>query len=342
MMRRVNLHVVSWNLHGVPIFASLRAERMQLAARRMRAMQPSPDIILLQEIFFPCELDVVKDNIGDEFQMVDDMPLREFPPWWVPIANLAGVFMRFRKSGLVAFVNRRWEVVGSQFEEFRVHDYEFKLWEGDGYACKGMHRVDLRHREHGGRVTVFNTHTQAVRRQHEIRTAQITQIAAAAYAVDAEIPVLIAGDFNVRPEEPAYELMTGDFRWQDLTGGPIETCGARLGYAESHREKITRRRDYVFGLSNWRWQFEGSAVEFICNLADDVPYSDHHGLNVKIELHDRRGGPDVAWTEERLPVAAPLAFLAAQTLRGPSTRRAWLLALVAQAIGLIRPTRPKA
>lgn len=324
----MRLHIVSWNLHGVPLAAPRRTERMKLAAKRLQALRPEPDVILLQEVFFPSDLKLLKKRIGGHYRLVDDMPQRAYPPWFLPLVNLGGIVMRFRKSGLVAFVHRRWDVVDSHFEEFRAEELEIKFWEGDGYADKGFHRLDLRHTKNGARVTVFNTHTQSRRRHHEIRKAQISQLAAAAYAVDREIPVVLAGDFNVRPTERTYRLMTEDFRWQDLTRG-LAKCGDRMGFAEGSRERISRRRDYVFALTNTRWQFVGRA-EFICNLAVDVPYSDHHGLDTHIEIRPRLESSDQAEPLSRLGTV-PLAVLAARTLHGPSTRRAWLLALLALA-----------
>jgi endonuclease/exonuclease/phosphatase family metal-dependent hydrolase len=321
----MRVHIVSWNLHGVPILAPRRQARMKLAALRLQSMRPAPDIIVLQEVFLPQDLEILQDNIGADYVTVDNIPQREYPPWFLPFFNLASIFMRFRKSGLVAFVHRRWEVVNDHFDEFHVQDLEVKFWEGDGYADKGMQRIDLRERQSGNRLTVFNTHTQSLRKQQDIRKAQISQLAAAAYAVDRDIPVLIAGDLNVRPEEPLYPIMTRDFRWRDLTKS-VPTCGERFGYVENPREKIARRRDYVFALASAHWRFKGNA-QFICNLAEDVPYSDHHGLDAQIEVtprSDAGSGKPLSSLRSRLP----LAVLAAQVLRGPSTRRAWLLALV--------------
>jgi endonuclease/exonuclease/phosphatase family metal-dependent hydrolase len=321
----MHLHIVSWNLHGVPLAAPRRPGRMKLAAIRLRSMRPRPDVIVLQEIFLPSDLDVLKAHIGDDYVAVDNIPQREYPPWFLPLANLAGIFLRFRKSGLVAFVHRRWEVSDSHFEEFRVQDLEIKFWEGNGYADKGFQRLDLRHRKTGNRVSVFNTHTQSLRSQHEIRKAQVSQLAAAAYAVDRAVPVLIAGDFNVRPYEPLYPTMTRDFRWYDLTT-PVATCGDRFGYVENPRERTARRRDYIFALANARWRFEGNA-RFICNFATDVPYSDHHGLDTHIEIVAESELPEDTNKPLSRHPRLPLAVLAAHTLQGPSTRREWLLAV---------------
>lgn len=318
----MNLRLICWNLHGVPVGTRQRADRMKAAARRIHQIRPWPDVVLLQEVFVPSDIDILRKHLGARFELVDDVPQRAYPPWFLPFLNLGGLFLRFRKSGLLAFVNRKWEIVDSRFEEFRTQDWEVKLWEGDGYADKGFHRLDLRHRKKEQRFSIFNTHTQAVRRQREIRAAQISQLAAAASAVDRDTPVLIAGDFNVRPEEPLYETLTRELRWIDLTRG-MTPCGDSLGYDERRGEKIKRRRDYIFARRDTRWGFRAT-VKLICNFADDVPYSDHHGIEADVQIRRR---PQLEDARTGSAARLSLAALAATTLRGPSTRRAWLLAV---------------
>jgi len=322
-MRLLRVNVVTWNLHGVPIVTPGREDRMKRAGERLRNAQPEPDVILLQEVFFPKDLKILKKRIGKDYVLVDDMPRRAYPPWFIPGLNLGSLFFHFREGGLAAFVHRRWQVTDSRFEEYRAQGSEFKIWEGDGYARKGIHRLDLLHNETRRQLTVFNTHTQSLRAEHELRGIQISQLSTAAYAVDKEVPVLIAGDFNVRPEEPLYKVMTEDFRWIDLTDA-MEKCSERLGYDEAGGEKVNRRRDYVFALPSAHWRFQTRA-KFICNLTDDVPYSDHHGIEASITLRERSWRDDLSSRE--LSRNLPIAVLSARTLLGPSTRRAWLLAL---------------
>jgi endonuclease/exonuclease/phosphatase family metal-dependent hydrolase len=322
-MRRLHVHVVTWNLHGVPIVTPGREERMNLAGNRLRRAQPEPDVILLQEIFFPCDLKILKKRIGKSYFLVDNVPRRAYPPWFIPFLNLGGLFFHFRVAGLAAFVHRRWTVVDSRFEEYRAQGPEFKIWEGDGYARKGIQRIDLLHNESRRPLTVFNTHTQSLRAELELRGMQISQLAASAYAVDDDVPVLIAGDFNVRPQEPLYKVMTEDFRWIDLTA-TMEKCGERFGYEEGARERVSRRRDYVFALPSAHWRF-GTRASFICNLTDDVPYSDHHGIEASITVRERRWQDELSRRD--MPRHLPIAILSASALVGPSTRRAWLLAL---------------
>jgi endonuclease/exonuclease/phosphatase family metal-dependent hydrolase len=335
-MRRLPVHVITWNLHGIPsLTPGRREQRMKLAGDRLRSVDA--DIVLLQEVFFPADLKILKKRIGPDYVLVDDVPRRAYPPWFIPIFNLGGLFMRFRRSGLAAFVHRRWQVLASRFEEYRDETSELRVWEGDGYADKGLQRIELLHHKTRRPLTVFNTHTQSLRAERKVRGRQIGQLAAAAYAVDHDVPVLVAGDFNVRPEEPLYNVMTRDFRWTDLTTR-IDGCGERLGFDEVPGEKCKRRRDYIFALPSARWRL-GAHARFICNIADDIPYSDHHGIEAHISIRERRWQDELSaagrppsprgdhWRGERAAPNVPLAILAAQTLRGPSTRRAWLLAL---------------
>jgi endonuclease/exonuclease/phosphatase family metal-dependent hydrolase len=99
-----------------------------------------------------------------------------------------------------------------------------------------------------------------------------SQVAAvAAYAGRFRGAVVVGGDFNARPHDPALTPMTGRFVEADadhdaFTGGCSRTrCGTGPGYAHP-----TRKIDYVF-LS--RGEFAGVSAR-----VTDAPHSDHVAL----------------------------------------------------------------
>jgi endonuclease/exonuclease/phosphatase family metal-dependent hydrolase len=303
----IDLRLVSWNLHGTPLGSERRRRRMRAAAQAMVTLTPPPNLVLLQEVFLPADAARIERHLGVRFRRVDGIPLKAFPPWFLPLLNLGGLWWSIRRGGLLAFVDDTWEVLGSAFEPFDAEDWEIKLWRGDGYADKGFHRLHLRHRPSGQPLVVLNTHLQSGRTYEDIRAAQLAQLRRAIAAIPVGVPVVIAGDFNVRPTSALYRALTEDLGWRDLTVA-VPNCGT-----EFDRAAAGRWRDYVFLRADGGWGGHAE-VGLICNRKRDRPYSDHHGVDARIRLRPQASA------------ALPLATVAAQVWQGPATRRAWLLA----------------
>ncbi|MFQ5664806.1 MAG: endonuclease/exonuclease/phosphatase family protein [Candidatus Binatia bacterium] len=304
----LRVRLICWNLHGAPITSRLRQPRMRAAAQRILDIEPLPDVVVLQEIFYPADADLLERTLGARYQRVGGIPTKPFPPWFLPFVDLAGLFMRIRKGGLLAFVSHKWDVLQARFEKFDAEECEYRIWHGDGYADKGIQRLDLRHRPSRQTLVILNTHLQSGGAYAAVRSAQVQQLATMASSVEPGVPVLIAGDFNVRPAAPLYDTMVEHLAWQDLTT-QLPNCGTHFDRNAKHG----RWRDYVFARHDAAWRAEAE-VDLICNWWRDMPYSDHHGIDARIRL-SRRSGTDVSWRA-----------LAARVLSGPSTRRAWLLA----------------
>jgi endonuclease/exonuclease/phosphatase family metal-dependent hydrolase len=270
---------------------------MAAAAEEIR--RRDPDVVLLQEVWFAEDAALLRRHLEPAYVAVDTVP------GWLG-----------RKGGLLSFVNakRGWAVVGSRFEQFEREASAWLFWEGDGIGDKGMQLLDLRSGT-GQRLLVINTHLQAeyrVVRYEEVRRSQLRQLARAARGTSPSLPVVAAGDLNTRPEETSlFHEISGE--WFDLTAGAREDCRCGTLAARDEGGETGRWIDYVLTLRRTGWQATAEISQIRSERADE-PFSDHHGIDATVRLEP---GAD-ALSATRL--------LAAAVIRGPSTRRQWLLA----------------
>jgi endonuclease/exonuclease/phosphatase family metal-dependent hydrolase len=285
----LRLHLVSWNVHGT--LTTVRViPRMRAVAREV--VRRSPDIALLQEVWTPVQADLIASGLGSDYARIDTPP--------------GGSIGRI--AGLLAFVSRAsgWRVAGYEFEEFHSSAPAWKVWEGDGLGRKGLLRLDLE--REGVRLVVVNTHLQASYSPGgytEVRRSQLEQLGRSIGTIAAGVPVLVAGDLNVQPSERLYEEISRHF--EDLSAPFRERCGC--GTSVGSGAWI----DYVLVRRAPAWS-ASAALERIVSVRKDYPYSDHHGLDARVQLTPVASG--------RLEPRSR----AARALWGPSTRRAWLRA----------------
>jgi endonuclease/exonuclease/phosphatase family metal-dependent hydrolase len=185
-----------------------------------------------------------------------------------------------RGSGLLGFgrASVGWRVGEPRFHEPGAQAFSFSR---GGFSCE-----------------VLNTHLQAS--DAALRRAQLAQLRALADALEGR-PVLVAGDLDTTPDEPAWQEV-GALR--DLTAPAREACGCGTS---AQPEESSRWLDHLLANVPDGWDVEAE-VSLLRSLRPDVPYSDHHGLDAVLEI--------------TAPArAAPLAALAAARLAGPTTRR---------------------
>jgi len=90
-------------------------------------------------------------------------------------------------------------------------------------------------------------------------------------------PTFIVGDFNMKPDSVAYDLMTKTFT--DVNA--VTANDLRTTYHGYHPEKITDAHiDYCFTDEKIR----AVSQKIIDDLANDMFPSDHYGLYIKLEL----------------------------------------------------------
>ena len=105
-------------------------ERFGAAARHIvNSTAPLPDFVLLQEVWFPSQGDLLVEALRPRYEPVD------VPRTWFP----------GRAGGLLTFVRRDsgWRVRRSSFHPFSTAASAWRFWEGDGLASKGVQRIDV-------------------------------------------------------------------------------------------------------------------------------------------------------------------------------------------------------
>lgn len=300
----MQVRLVTWNLHGPPL-ARRQTQRFQAAAQRLlQTPQPLPDFVLLQEVWFPSKAELLTDQFKLAYDAVD-VPHNSFPG---------------RAGGLLTLVRRDagWKIRSHGFEEFTTTAPAWRFWEGDGVSGKGVQCIDLEC--NGTRVVLCNTHLQAQygdRAYADVRADQIRQLNQLAQRLPASLPVIAAGDFNTRPAEPLFDQLTS--QWLELTRTLRERCDCGTTVPTGEPAEWI---DYVFARAQPNWRVRCDRAERIENTTTDVPYSDHHGLDVTLNI------------EPGLSTSTVTAAAAISVLHGPSTRRDWLLGWLA--LGLQR------
>lgn len=269
----LRLRLVSWNLHGPPL-AWRQRQRFAAAATHIleHRCDPLPDFILLQEAWFPSKAALLIETLQPHYDSVG-----------VPRALFPG-----RKGGLLSFIRRDsgWQLRRSSFHQFEAAAEVWRFWEGDGAAAKGFQHLELE--RDGQPLALVNTHLQAeygeLRYTH-IRRHQLDQLHRHLSAVPDSVPIISAGDFNTRHNEPLYSEL--ERRWNDLTLHLRFSCrGGTTVTADDASEWI----DYVLTRRSPRWSAQAESADRILSRAPDLPYSDHHGLDVTLRLERTRHG----------------------------------------------------
>lgn len=270
------VRLLSWNLHGVPAAGPMRSRIARVTAV-LRRLQP--DLVLLQELWFDGDRSALAAALSDLYIGVEDDPAVR--SWLWPL-------LRLRNGGLAAFLRRGsiWRVAehASRFVRFAAGAPFWRLTEGDGIAGKGYQTIVIANGVR--RVTVINTHLQASYpgRDHpydEVQRAQVHELLDAAEHAAGD--VIIAGDLNLDADRLGQLAPRGwSTRWTDLTEGFERGC--RCGTHVSRSGRSGAWIDRVLVRTAGTGRIEPLLLRLIRNSASDCPYSDHHGVEVLVEL----------------------------------------------------------
>jgi endonuclease/exonuclease/phosphatase family metal-dependent hydrolase len=229
--------------------------------------EQQPDLVLLQEVWLTVYRNRLERLLSDEYEAT-----------FVP-RTMTG----WPAGGLLVFRRR---AVGWSVEEITFTRYDraaswWRLDEGDGLSGKGYLAIQLL--KNSQRLLVVNTHLQSQYPEHareyeEIRRSQLNQLQSYLSNIPSSQLVLIAGDFNTKPTERLFGSHL-DPLGTDLTRAEREESASGTAFNERGESK-----DWIDYVITRHFDAEADVV-LIRNESIDVPYSDHHGLLVRL-LYD--------------------------------------------------------
>ena len=302
--------MVSWNLHGAPGAPEIEA-RFARVARWILAPPGGgrpPDLVCFQEVWTGGQEEQLRAALGERYDLFGT------PRGWL-----------VRRGGLLALVRRGGELTcqGSHFREFAAEAPAWRIWEGDGFADKGVQRLELRLA--GEALVVFHTHLQAgyPGAEHaQTRAAQLAELAQAMAQAPAAAPALALGDLNTEPDDLERLLLARDPRWRDLVAPLRERRECWSPPDSRGREKWI---DYALGRDGASGLLRVLRRDCMPSRPADHPFSDHPGLDLELAI-------DLGPQARRL-----LPALLAARLAAPQTRREWLGALALLGLGTWLP-----
>jgi len=273
----VRLRIATLNVWALPWgLAPYVEQRIRAIGERLASLEA--DVVAFQEVWTRTALDLL-----------------------VAAGRRSGLahvwYHRAGPTGSGLLVLSRLPIAKARFEAYRVRGRAERVWHGDHLAGKGFGQLVLE--TPAGPLAFVDTHLHAQYapdgaddyRWH--RMAQLVQFAAA--VAERRGPLVAAGDFNLREDQPHHGVLTG------LTG--LRDAAAELGRREPtlltsnpfRRSRREARIDYVFVRDGERYALRVQSSTRIFDEplrieAHDATYSDHAGLLVDLTLVARAGG----------------------------------------------------
>lgn len=190
----MRLKILTLNFWGVPILTGRIQKRLALFAKQI--LVNKPDIICLQEIWLLKDKKFIKDQLKGRYYVNNSGGSKK----------LGEIFNLNRKGGLVTL--SRYKIENSKFYQFKKHDY-FRIDELVG--GKGFLKTQIV--SPVGKFILINTHLSAGFKPNnqKIRIQQLNQLLRFAKKTKQELPLILVGDFNFKPQTPEYRLITKNF-----------------------------------------------------------------------------------------------------------------------------------
>ena len=294
------LGILSWNIHSPPLTEGV-AERLQAIGTEVLCARP--DVVLLQEVFSADDVESLIELLGFTYQR---LPLEEPEEQYKTLPGLGPIV---RRGGLYAFVRRdsAWNNADlhTAFYPFEAEGPDWKIYQGDGYADKGIQL--LRFRANGEQIAILNTHLQAQygpSSYDRVRRDQLVEVRALAGSLEDNHVVIAAGDFNTHASfecaaaddqtesdritlpgftDPVFKQIRDD--WEILVEPFF--CdypnGTHLSANPEYPGDSETWIDFYLTPKATR-NLTVEHFELIENDGPDDPYSDHHGLLIWLEF----------------------------------------------------------
>jgi sphingomyelin phosphodiesterase 2 len=216
-------------------------------------------------------------------------------------------------SGLL--VLSRLPIEEVHFERFVLPGRPQRIDHPDYYGGKGFARVRLA--TAAGPVTFVDTHLHAryggdVAHEYlAYRIGEIVQMAAR-MAVARE-PLIAAGDFNFRKDDPEYRVLRGLTRVRDVAAelGRPEPTVFRANPFRAGRRKADRRIDYLFVRDGRQLGVRALETRRVFDESFELggkpaSYSDHAGVLAELEIGRSSTAPAPGFDPEAVGLASRL------------------------------------
>jgi len=255
--------LLSYNVHGLPSW--IAGDEPELRTPEIARLAEPYDVVLIQEDWSYHDL-LVAGTTHDTVERGNES--RFAIATWLPV---------FGGSGLTLLA--RGDVTALD------HGYYSACsgWLGganDCLATKGWLRVRLRFGSH--EVDLYNTHLDAGPGDEDrvARGVQLEELAAAIEAASADVPVVLAGDFNL-PHANARDRALLD-RLLERTG--LQDSGARGPDPARHLDYILYR-----GAAKSRLEVISAREASEFKRPDGTPLSDHPALKARFRVTEIAG-----------------------------------------------------
>ncbi|KAH9909359.1 Endonuclease/exonuclease/phosphatase [Xylariomycetidae sp. FL2044] len=224
----VELNFITLNCWGLPRISPHRAERLTAIGRHLAAIDPSPQIVALQEVWTQADY----RSIRRESRFV--LPYGKF--------YHSGIF----GSGLV--ILSKWPIEESSMHPYPLNGRPTAFFRGDWYVGKGVASARIRYgTAEKDVVEVFNTHTHAIyEHSPKIDSYQVHHLSQAwelaklvRGAAERGHLAVTLGDFNNVPQSLPYQILTAHAPVRDAW--LVLNPDSSLGSAEHDVERSRRR-----------------------------------------------------------------------------------------------------
>uniref|UniRef100_A0A1I7W4X2 sphingomyelin phosphodiesterase n=1 Tax=Loa loa TaxID=7209 RepID=A0A1I7W4X2_LOALO len=208
----------------------------------------------------------------------------------------------FTGSGICVF--SRYPIVSTLMHRFTLNGFAHHIHRGDWFAGKGVGLVEIEIEQY--RVNFYAAHLHAEYNPNKDlylphRLAQAFELAQfvkhTSYSADA---LILAGDFNIEPDNLAYQLIVQNANLRDAwiqKPNSCDDCGATFGRLDNcytpqrfkNKKNYGKRLDYIMYRSG-RSKIELKLCEIRMNRIHDqksINYSDHVGVYAEFSLSEQ-------------------------------------------------------
>ena len=231
-----------------------------------------------------------------------DLDVAAFQEVWTEEAR-RGLVAAGQRAGLVhAWHNRgelgasgllvlsRLRIAEARFDPYLLRGYPERVWHGDYWGGKGFVLLGLETPD--GPLACVDTHLHAPYADqvgdeyHGLQMGQVVQLAAVLAGVG--VPLVAAGDFNLRPDQPHYRALLGlgGLRDAAVEGGRPEPTALE---SNPYRDLPDARIDYVFVRDGGGRAIRVVSAERIFDAGLELEGepgapSDHAGVRIELEI----------------------------------------------------------